>query len=331
MSETILRNPNDLGLHPLLKTQPWMAPIELEALVADIREQGVLQALFITEDDEVVDGRHRWKAARIAGKQVPCIVVPKDQVAAIILATILARRHYTKSARAYLALPLLEKAVAESVAKKASNLRKGAKSPENRLNRLSEKKGSDELAEKLGISLDMLQLARNTERLFSQSDNLIEKWLFDHPAEKTRWEEWQEQHPAQALPWASWRGQRLVDMGEKPEDPKTTAIIPENFREAYEDLLFTGEMGLGQINKAVGSALATKGGNRSDVDKNNPALHITLTRKLTTFTTTMFGAWKELSADHRLQLSRDIADSAEKWPEEAQRATYLKLKALYSK
>lgn len=333
----VLKNPNDLGLHPLLKTQPWMCEAEMESLRASVRENGVLQDLFITNDGDVVDGRHRWKAARLEHvKEVPCQIVPEEQVASIVLATILERRHYTKSARAYLSLPLLEKAVSEGIAKRAAigktNIRHQKTDSVGLLTGATTKKGSDELAERLGISVDMLQLARNASRLFSESDSRLADWLESRPEEAESWNNWQEEHPTAPLPWACWRSARLTDMGHSPQDPKTVKIIPENYREAYEDQLFSGEMGLGQINKAVGSALATKGDARSDVNKGNPALYLTLGNKLTSFTKTMFGdSWKELTADHRLELATKVAKSVEEWPDEAQRATYQQLKALFAK
>ncbi len=335
--QKVFKNPNDLGLHPLLKTQPWMCAAELESLRASVRENGVLQDLFITADGDVVDGRHRWKAAVLEHvPEVPCVIVPEDQVASIVLATILERRHYTKSARAYLSLPLLEKAVSEGIQRRAAigktNIKHQKTDSVGLLSGPASKRGSDDLAERLGISTDMLQLARNTARLFADSDARRQKWLEANPDEAESFQAWVDDRPTTALPWACWRTERLKDMGENAADPKTVRLIPEDYREAYEDLLFSGEMGLGQINKAVGSALATKGDVRTDLNKQNPALFLTLGNKLKSFTATMFGdSWKDLSADHRLDLATKVAQSVELWPDEAQRATYQQLKALYAK
>lgn len=328
----VTKNPAELGVHPLLKTQPWMSEDDMNRLVESVREHGVLQDIFITEGDEVVDGRHRWKAACLAGKsEITCQVVPEDQISSIILATILDRRHYTKSARAYLSLPLLEKAVSEGIQRRAEQLRVGSKSPKSDSVTFRGKPGSEELADRLGISVDMMKLARNTERLFAESDARVKAWLEANPDLQISWLEFQDAHPTAHLSWASWRTVTLKEDGHNPLDPKSVNIIPEDYREAYEDLLFTGEMGLGQINKAVGSALVTKGEGRSDLSKGNPALHITLGNKLKSFTTTMFGTWKELPFESRIELCGKVAESATEWPDEVQRATFAKLKEMFAK
>lgn len=326
MNTNLLRNPLDLGLHPALKSQPWMNQADQTALDESIREHGILQALLITADDEIVDGRHRWRSARHLGlTEVPCTLVSADDANSIILATILDRRHYSKGARAYLALPLLEKAVSEGVVRRAANLRKSNKPVEKGLNHLSGKNGSEDLAEKLGVSLDMLKLARNTASLFKQSDQVIAKWLLGQPSERELWEAWNQEMP-QA--WTQWREDRLLDMGEDPKDAKTAALIPESYREIYEELLFDGEMGLGQINKAIGGALATKGGIRADKDQSDPhQLFYTLGNKVKLLRKNLFGSWDGLAFEHRGELATRIATDAKGWPDEVRAAVRVALAA----
>ncbi len=63
----------------------------------------------------VVDGRIRIHAAIVAGlDDVPTAEVAEDEAASVVLQSLLARKHYTKSGRAFLAVPLLDAALAES-------------------------------------------------------------------------------------------------------------------------------------------------------------------------------------------------------------------------
>lgn len=326
--------PCDLSPHPELASHPYDAST-LTQMQGTIPAVGVLEELLITPDRHIANGRHRWKGTVMLNMATkPCLpyrVVDEAEVTNIILTTLSARKHYSRSAVAYLALPHIEAAVlAAAQARKATQFGKthSSRSTDQSVDR---EKGSsfEELAARLNVSTDLLTLARKTAQLFRDSDARIQKWLGNDLDMQADWEGWQETN-GQDASWTRWREDRLRDMGHKPEDAKCAAIIPENFREIYEGKLFSVEpgesMGLGAINKAVGSALATKGQARSDVDHGNPGLHITLGNKLKSFTSTMFGKWDQLAVDHRMALATDLAASAEKWPEEVKAAVATKLK-----
>ena len=106
-----LRDPAKLRIHRLLKHQPgeWEDDdSRFKGLCDDIKARGVDQPLGITAEGHIVDGRHRWRAAkRHQLALVPCRVYTESEAAAVIVQSLLQRRHYTPGQRAYLLAPTL--------------------------------------------------------------------------------------------------------------------------------------------------------------------------------------------------------------------------------
>ncbi len=313
-------------VHAIAKSAPERGSQGLEPIMVE---------LLITPDYEIADGRHRWQGCITAGMGVkPCLpvrVVSPDEVPDIIVTSVAERYDLSISAKIYMLLPMIEKAVLEGKMKQASTLKKGD-SPVDRSSRVTGKMGLEKLASDLGCSTDMLTMARKTASLFKASDERRTKWLNANLGEMEDWELYRAAGGLDAT-WQTWRARRLVDMGHSVNDPKTAAIIPEDLREVYEAKLFSVEpgesMGLGSINKAVGSYLSTAGGGRSDLQASdeNPALHLTLEKKLLSFGKTMWAekTWNSMSIDHRLDLSIKIADTLATAPEEIRNAVAAKL------
>lgn len=119
--------PQDLTLHAALRAQPGSWADEdprFVALCRDIREQGLLCPLLVTGAKEIVDGRHRWRAAKRLGLPVvPCQLVDGLRAAEIILGSLLARRHYTPGQRAYLVADLIHDAWQAAKAREQANRR----------------------------------------------------------------------------------------------------------------------------------------------------------------------------------------------------------------
>jgi hypothetical protein len=129
---TIQHDPADLREHDIVRHLPRMADdsAQFEALCADILDRGLIEPLKITRTHQLVDGRHRWRAAKRAGLiEVPCIIVADEEIAGIVLSTLIHRRHYTKGALAYLAYPLMAGAHQEAKEAAMQNLRKGQQIP----------------------------------------------------------------------------------------------------------------------------------------------------------------------------------------------------------
>ena len=105
MDKIITKDPADLRLHKVFRPRhdAWADDdTRFLALCDDIRERGLDYPIKITEANEIVDGRHRWRAARRAGLQtIPCTIVDEANVLQIMVSTILHRRHFTNVQRAY--------------------------------------------------------------------------------------------------------------------------------------------------------------------------------------------------------------------------------------
>jgi hypothetical protein len=317
----------DLAIHATVKRLPLDR--EVVASIQAGLEDGdqIHDALEINAENEVLDGRHRLLASLPVKRitHLPCWVngdAEGREATNVILKRAL-RCHWTKSALAYALLPEFEIAVAEAVAARAANLKQGGDSPKRYSIPLREPKGSDDIATKYGVSVEMLKLARHTAKLFGDSDKLIEKWLSGNSHEALKWHE-----AARDLdqPWTRWRETRLLDMGHNLKDPATAAVIPENYREIFEAQLFAGEMGLGQINKALGSILATKGKIRSDLDTGDTALHLALCNKVTSFNKTMWANWAEIPVPGRTAVIQQLTGCLTDWPQEVRVSLFATLK-----
>jgi hypothetical protein len=303
-------------------------------MVSTIPQVGVLEEIFITRTGDIANGRHRWRGAILAGlatkECLPYQVIDEEAVDSAILIALSARKNYSRSAVAYLARPHIEAALLHKKGQVTRNLpsQKG-------INTLLGAKGSGqtlaEVAAMLNVSVETLKLASTTVRLFADSDKRRNTWLAAHPEEATAWQEYQDITGTESR-WQTWRDSRLADMGKALSDRKNAVIIPEDYREVYEAKLFSVEpgesMGLGAINKAVGSCLATAGQPRSDLDTDtNPGLHLTLAKKLESFGKTMWAekTWSTLELDHRLELAVKIAETLATAPEEVRNAVASKL------
>lgn len=175
----VYHDPGQLEPHPLLLAMPMWSDGDsrMKLLRQDIQGNGIIEPLKITKGLQIVDGRHRWRAARILQLEaVPCVVVPDDQVATLAVSTLLARRHFTAGQRAYLAYPFFAPAHQEAHARRIENLQKG------QLISVADSIGNGppktvaEIAERLGVSRDTFQQAAKLHNLFKK------------PAIKAEWE-----------------------------------------------------------------------------------------------------------------------------------------------
>jgi len=159
-----MRDPADLHVHRLIRTMPqWSDEDEqFRALGDDIEENGIREPIKITAKNAIVDGRHRWRAAkRYQLTQVPVMVVPEEEAAEIAVGTLLHRRHYTPGQRAYLLAGILDEAFEEARRRRARN---AAKNETNSVRFVS--RTPEDYAAELGVSLRYLQLARELHELF---------------------------------------------------------------------------------------------------------------------------------------------------------------------
>jgi hypothetical protein len=104
----------DITFHPVSAIFPLMDGPEFDALVADIREHGLIEPI-LTYQGQIVDGRNRYRACQMAG------VEPRfnewmggGSLADLTISLNLHRRHLTASQRAAIAVDLLPHLEAEA-------------------------------------------------------------------------------------------------------------------------------------------------------------------------------------------------------------------------
>lgn len=153
--------------------QPMMddAGQEWASFVADVAAHGVREPILITEAGQVMDGRHRAKAAAEAGLEtVPCIIKPDDEAALIIAGSLAHRRHYTKSGLAYVLHPFAQEHREAGERAKNANLRQNSPTTDS-VGRRAEGSGSpmENFAKETGIGLDLLRMAKDVHEALESS------------------------------------------------------------------------------------------------------------------------------------------------------------------
>ena len=166
MSDLI--SPDLLSVHPLLAAMP-VPPEETEAierLRADVEARGFGESLVVDERNRVLDGRRRLRVALMLNTScVPISRASQDEAAGIILGSLVHRRHFRKSALAYLALPLLQPALAEAQRRQIAMHRKG-NAPV--VSSGDYRRTAEEIALSCGFSRPMFFRAKQVHELFAK-------------------------------------------------------------------------------------------------------------------------------------------------------------------
>jgi N6-adenosine-specific RNA methylase IME4 len=94
-----------LLFHPLAEIFPLIEGAEFDDLVADIRQHGIREPIWIY-DGQIIDGRNRYRASSVAGADCPMREYIGDDPAAFVVSLNLKRRHLNESQRAMVAAKL---------------------------------------------------------------------------------------------------------------------------------------------------------------------------------------------------------------------------------
>ncbi len=97
----------DYEIHPAAELFPKMLSDDFEALLQDIRDNGVRLPIVLSADGRLVDGRHRHAACKILKIEAPTVVLPTDvEIYAWVISTNLHRRQLSTTQRAIIAARL---------------------------------------------------------------------------------------------------------------------------------------------------------------------------------------------------------------------------------
>lgn len=95
----------ELAFHPLANIFPLIEGAEFDALVADVKENGVQQPIIIF-DGKILDGRNRYRAATKSGADYITVEYDGDDPLSYVVSLNLHRRHLDEGQRATVAAKL---------------------------------------------------------------------------------------------------------------------------------------------------------------------------------------------------------------------------------
>ena len=96
----MIKKTEELELHESTADFPMASDDEMAALEADIKENGILEPVKVI-DDKIVDGRHRFMAARKLGiGEIPVEIVTTDNLPLYVMSLNLNRRHLNPGQKA---------------------------------------------------------------------------------------------------------------------------------------------------------------------------------------------------------------------------------------
>ncbi len=228
------RDPQYLHPHPSLKHIPAPPKDGPEVVaMADTIQQHDQYLLPIVVDDQnrilTDDGRLRWMGAKRLGMtEVPVVIQPHELGPSIVLQALVHRAHLTKSALAYLAIPLLKPALEAARVWRVECLKNGHSSVAHSVRY---GKNLDDLAQSVGIGSRLFDLAVEVHREF---DNDSRKYAF-------------------VVQGGPEDGQEVMQTLREHFEP---LILRQMVDSEHED---QRPIGLGGVMKAIGSIRATKG------------------------------------------------------------------------
>ena len=96
-------NESDRPYHEVSSIFPLMQGADFEALKTDIKQNGLLEPIWIDRDGKIIDGRNRHRACLDTGTPVKFRTYEKDDVLTFVIGLNLHRRHLNETQRAVVA------------------------------------------------------------------------------------------------------------------------------------------------------------------------------------------------------------------------------------
>jgi len=95
----MLDNTQEYEAHPVAAIFPMLPQEDLEELAADIKQRGLIYPIII-DGDQIIDGRNRLAACKIAKVEPSFAAYEGDDITGFIMASNINRRHLTKGQQA---------------------------------------------------------------------------------------------------------------------------------------------------------------------------------------------------------------------------------------
>jgi hypothetical protein len=173
-------SPDSLRFHPFLQQLPSPDSELLTSISIDMAERGVDQPLLVDEKNRVldIDSGDRLKAAlQLELAEVPIVRAASADAATIIVQSLLQRRHYTKSALAYITFPFFQSMLEESRQRRIRYLKseKGADASNSTQNVLFGA-SAEEVARQAGVSRVLFFQAAEVHKVFKKHPDAKEKF-----------------------------------------------------------------------------------------------------------------------------------------------------------
>ena len=187
-----MRDPADLRPHALRKQivldvkddEQWASFVDA---MSGAGTDGI-PPLFISADGRIMDGIRRWEGARqLQWREIACVVRPDEDAALLVVDSLFGQRNLTRCVKTYLALTILDEFVESAEGQRLRNLKKGIKTLEKPLGRISSSDATKigrpshenslrSLAERFGVSKDTVHRAVQIYTVFKENPEIKLEW-----------------------------------------------------------------------------------------------------------------------------------------------------------
>lgn len=100
---TEILGPDAPGVHPVAAVFPLMEGSDFHDLIEDIRANGLREAIWMTPDGLILDGRNRWRACQAANVEPEYRTYDGDDLIEFVVSLNLKRRHLDETQRGMVA------------------------------------------------------------------------------------------------------------------------------------------------------------------------------------------------------------------------------------